>query len=160
MSSLNITKNNNITFQRLKNVNVTSYNIYTLELLADGSVDKKLLGNIANPKEPQLSLHSKILAYRKSQTFDLPKEVYTDFDHPVEVYINDIKLDNMFKTYNDKLKMLTIVRSLILKDTDKIEVKYYRDVIKYTHNTDKDYNYCIEPVMEFTHNMGTHNVIK
>jgi len=160
MPSFPINKRQTVTFARLVNVDVLHYNIYSHEDLPDGGSKKTLLGSIPNPREPQLREYTTETSYNLAQSFRLPSDVYTDIDNPVQVFVNGVKVEKVHLVYSQKLKLLQILKSLPLRESDKIEVRYKKDVVTYVCDTDKRLRYTVEPVMAATHRIGTHNIVR
>lgn len=160
MPSFPVNKRQTVTFARLANIDVLRYNVYAHEDLPEGGNQKTLLVALENPREPQLREYTKELPYNLAQSFWLPGDVYTDIDNPVQVFVNGLKVEKVHLVYSQKLKLLQVLKSLPLRESDKIEVRYKKDVVSYIHNTDKRLRYTVEPVMASTHRIGTHNIIK
>lgn len=158
MESLKLVRENVLTFKRLTALNVTGYNIVVKETLPNGSISKYILDTIPNSKVPQPVSHKKILQYTRNQTWQLSDEMYIDSDYSFKVFVNSIKLNDTQYTFSEKLKILTIVHTLT--DNDLIEIEYFKDDLLYKHSTSNSCEYFIEPVINYSYNMGDHNIIE
>ncbi|URZ18543.1 hypothetical protein [Clostridium felsineum] len=154
MLTFNLKKENLLTFKRMDDLNVLGYKL----LLKDTIGNTHVLDTIKNPNNASPVLHRTILNYQKNSTYVMPKDIYYSFDCPVKVYVNNIELTNVQYNYSYNLNTLTILLNNVT-DKDLIEVSYYKDEIQYVVNNPNKFVYYIEPIINFTHNMGDHNIL-
>lgn len=158
MNSFNLVKEDIINFKRMTDLNVTAYEIIVHETLPSGTVIKYILDTIPNPRYMIANQHVDTLKYRVSKIWDLSKDILTDIEFKVEVIVNGTKLKANEYHFSKALFTLTILKDL--KETDEINVSYFKDEIVYRHSTLSNYKYSVNPVIDYTLSMGNHNILK
>lgn len=158
MTAFNLNNQNILTFRRIDIPDVISYSVKVKERLPNGNLAEYVLAVIPNPNVPNPVHHIQELDYIKKQIYNLPSDIYYTYDNPVTVSINGVALTTLQYTYDEILFMLTI-SAVIIKETDLIEVGYYKDEIQYVHQTSNKCEYCITPNVNNTYKIGNHNIV-
>lgn len=151
-----------ISFLRLSKKNCSAYQIYALyhdDKYASG-IRKELLEEFENPSLPNPVIKSIQLEHKEEPTWELPKDIYMDRDHPLRLYQNGFIVSSMYYSINRVTRLLsvdTIVREY--SNTDEMVLEYYRDVIIKEYVLEEDCDIQIIPIFKDTSVLGDHNII-
>ena len=154
--------NKKITFKRMDQRKVSSYQVYALypDNTYSSGIREELLDTINNTQSPNCDLTSIEYKYNINYTWKLPYDLYTDQDHKFKIYINGKILSSLYYQFNKYNNLLTIDQNLkVLEETDIIRIDYYRDMISKSYILENDCTIKVIPVFNEDYVFGNHNII-
>lgn len=150
---------NKLNFKKIRDINITSYNIVVEETIGN-ITSKYILENVINSLTTQPTITKKILENNTEQIWNFPNDIFLDTynNYSIKIYVDNIELNLSQFTVSDILFKIYVLYPLNINN--KIEIEYYKDEITYYHTTNNSCKYFVYPVIKDSHNMGDHNILK
>ena len=148
-----------IIFERIPSSNVVEYELYEINYNETEALTENHIDIVPNPKTPCLAYYRDQYEWNEHSLYNVPEGIYKDTISPLEVFVNDAKLNSSEYTYSsasDQVKIISDTNS-----QDVIELAYHKDEVEHmiqVLNTDAVFK--IIPIVKNTGLCGNHNISK